>query len=195
MTPYDPPKPAGRNPAAHSGFLRNTGPVQESRGLTCLSRICATHASRSFLGSRCTLACNSENVILIGTSEGATVVARPAEVRDRGWCGAPPPRFLYRPPFPAADRSRPHPRTIPHTHAPLDPRARTVPPLKNTQITWTKPALSHGEGQGGPQPHPTNCLCAMPTTRCFTYVCGPSVPPRTILGLRSHHRPLGCRQA
>ena len=39
MTPYDPPKPAGRNPAAHSGFLRNTGRSNSPEVSPCLSRI------------------------------------------------------------------------------------------------------------------------------------------------------------
>ena len=39
MTPYDPPKPAGQNPAAHSGFLRNTGRSNSPGVSPCLSRI------------------------------------------------------------------------------------------------------------------------------------------------------------
>ena len=38
MTPYDAPKPAG-NPAAHSGFLRNTGRSKRPEVSPCLSRI------------------------------------------------------------------------------------------------------------------------------------------------------------
>ena len=39
MTPYDPPKPAGQNPAAHSGFLRNTGRSNSPEVSVCLKGI------------------------------------------------------------------------------------------------------------------------------------------------------------
>ena len=47
MTPYDPPKPTGSNPAAYSAFLRNTGQSMRPEVSHPVSRgFCATQAAR-----------------------------------------------------------------------------------------------------------------------------------------------------
>jgi len=62
MTPYDPPKPAGRNPAAHSGFLRNTGRSNSPGVSPCLSRIVRKQTRCALSSARPALACTASNV-------------------------------------------------------------------------------------------------------------------------------------
>ena len=56
LCPGAPERPQGARLGAHTGRSKSPESHPVSRGS------CATHASRSFLSSRCTLACTSENV-------------------------------------------------------------------------------------------------------------------------------------